>query len=239
MNEFPPGASGLSAIEFLKARSLADVVRHEIEALIVNGHFAPNERINELSLAQKLGVSRAPVREACRALAAIGLLDYIPNRGLFVRLLDETELHDVAQARAYALASIACALAERVTDAQVAELSRLVAELEEIARLWDVSAYYPVNLRFHDSLCEMCGNRRMASVYQGFARELHVQRFRALSAGDNLGVSNREHADIVKALSARDPLRAFIAGRAHVLNGFRRIQSDRGIEAANARATSS
>lgn len=227
MNDTPSDVSGMAAIEFLKARSLGDVVRHEIEAMIINGQFMPNERINELNLAQKLGVSRAPVREACRALAAIGLLQYIPNRGLFVRLMDEVELREVAEARAYAFASISYVLAERVTDTELGELSRLIAEMKEIARLGDVSAYYPVNLRFHDSLCEMCGNRRLAATYQGFARELHVQRFRALSAGDNLGISNREHADIVAALNARDPLRAFIAGRAHVMNGYRRFQIDR------------
>lgn len=227
MKDAPPDVSGMSAIEFLKASSLADVVRHEIEAMIVSGQFVPNERINELNLAQKLGVSRAPVREACRALAAIGLLEYIPNRGLFVRQLDEEELREVAEARAYVFASIAYVLAERVTDNAIGELSRLVKEMKEIARLGDVSAYYPINLRFHDSLCEMCGNRRLASTYQGFARELHVQRFRALSAGDNLGISNREHADILAALKVRDPLRAYIAGRAHVMNGFRRFKIDR------------
>jgi len=221
-------ASSRAAIEFLKESSMSDVVRHQIEAMIVNGQFEANSRINELRLAQQLGVSRAPVREALRALAAIGLLQYVPNKGLFVRQMDEEELREVAEARAYTFASICYVVAKRVTDSQVVELKRLVAEMQEIADRRDVSAYYPVNVAFHTALCEMCGNRRLASTYQSLARDLHVQRFRALSVGDNLGVSNREHAAIVDAIEARDPLRAFVAGRAHVLTGYHnRIQRER------------
>jgi DNA-binding GntR family transcriptional regulator len=213
-----------SAIEFLKTSSLADVVRHEIEAMIVNGLFMPNQHINEFNLAQKLGVSRAPVREACRTLAAIGLLEYVPNRGIFVPLLDDAELHDVAQARAYALASVASVLAERITDSEVASLLQMVEEMDAVAKRGDVSDYYPINLRFHDALCAMCGNRRMATSYQSFARELHVQRFRTLAAKENLVLSNSEHAAIVAGLAARDPMQSMVAARTHVLNGFTRIK---------------
>lgn len=213
-----------SAIEFLKTSSLADVVRHEIEAMIVNGLFMPNQHINEFNLAQKLGVSRAPVREACRTLAAIGLLEYVPNRGIFVPLLDDAELHDVAQARAYALASVASVLAERITDSEVAVLLQMVEEMDAVAKRGDVSDYYPINLRFHDALCAMCGNRRMATSYQSFARELHVQRFRTLAAKENLVLSNSEHAAIVAGLAARDPMQSMVAARTHVLNGFARIK---------------
>jgi DNA-binding GntR family transcriptional regulator len=213
-----------SAIEFLKTSSLADVVRHEIEAMIVNGLFMPNQHINEFNLAQKLGVSRAPVREACRTLAAIGLLEYVPNRGIFVPLLDDAELHDVAQARAYALASVASVLAERITDSEVAVLLQMVEEMDAVAKRGDVSDYYPINLRFHDALCAMCGNRRMATSYQSFARELHVQRFRTLAAKENLVLSNSEHAAIVAGLAARDPMQSMVAARTHVLNGFTRIK---------------
>lgn len=213
-----------SAIEFLKTSSLADVVRHEIEAMIVNGLFMPNQHINEFNLAQKLGVSRAPVREACRTLAAIGLLEYVPNRGIFVPLLDDAELHDVAQARAYALASVASVLAECITDSEVASLLQMVEEMDAVAKRGDVSDYYPINLRFHDALCAMCGNRRMATSYQSFARELHVQRFRTLAAKENLVLSNSEHAAIVAGLAARDPMQSMVAARTHVLNGFARIK---------------
>src|SRR5690606_24220479 len=91
----------------------------------------------------------------------------------------------------------------------------------------DVSAYYPLNVAFHSALCEMCGNRRLAGTYQGFARELHVQRFRGLSAPASLHLSNREHGQIVDAVAAGDPQAAFDAARGHVMNGYARILDQR------------
>ena len=223
---------------FLKTNSLTELVRHQIEAMIVAGQFAPNERINELSLARHCGVSRAPVREACRALAAIGLLEYIPNRGIFVPQMDEEELRELTVARGFALGSVAWALAESATQAQVAALRRQVLEMAEAVAAADVSSYYPLNVGFHTALCEMCGNRRLGAVYQGFARELHVQRFRGLSASDSLIVSNGEHLAIIEAVAAGDPKRAFDVARSHVMNGYvRMIEQRRTLAAAHERAS--
>src|SRR5258707_360893 len=100
MEESPVTSPEFSPIEFLRTRSLASVVQAEIERLIVGGELTPNERINENALAQRLGVSRGPIREACSALAAMGLMQIIPYRGFFVRELSEKEAIDVSEARA-------------------------------------------------------------------------------------------------------------------------------------------
>lgn len=213
-----------SAIDFLRTRSLANVVQVEIERMIVDGEFAPNERINENALAQRLKVSRGPIREACSALAALGLIQVIPNRGFFVRELSSQEAGDVSEARAYIFACMVMLAAERVTEAGVAKLRELVDRMDEIAKLGEVHNYYPVNLEFHSELARICGNARLAQVYLGLARELHIQRFRALASGDVLDVSNAEHRAILDALAARDPQRAFAAGRAHIMNGTQRTR---------------
>ncbi|MCT8331583.1 GntR family transcriptional regulator [Albidovulum sediminis] len=221
------GQPGMSGIRFLKGTSLSELVRKEIEAMIIAGHFAPNERINELSLATQCGVSRAPVREACRALAAIGLLEYIPNRGLFVRQMDEAELREVDIARGFAFGAVAWSLAENASAMQVHELRGHILRMEEVVRSGSVGAYYPLNVSFHQALCDMCGNRRLAATYQGFARELHVQRFRGLSAPASLELSNREHGEIVEAIAESNPQAAFDAARGHVMNGYARILEQR------------
>ena len=84
----------LSAIDFLRTRSLANVVQAEIERMIIDGELKPNERVNENALSQRLGVSRGPIREACSALSAIGLIETIPNRGFFIRALSNDEALD-------------------------------------------------------------------------------------------------------------------------------------------------
>ncbi len=213
-----------SPIDFLRTKSLANVVQAEIERMIVGGELTPNERINENALAQSLGVSRGPIREACSALAALGLIQIIPNRGFFVRELSEAEAIDVSEARAAVFACMVMALAERITPEQLAELYGLVDRMDAIVPTGEVSVYYPVNLEFHAQLAKMNGNNRLAHIYASLVRELHIQRYRALASADVLHVSNAEHRQIVDALAKGDPLQAFQTARAHIVNGIKRTQ---------------
>jgi DNA-binding GntR family transcriptional regulator len=218
------GNTTISPIDFLRTRSLANVVQIEIERMIVEGEFTPNERINELALAQKLKVSRGPIREACSALAALGLIQVIPNRGFFVRELSEEEGREVSEARAYLFASVVMCVAKRVDKSGLEKLRALVDRMDEIAASGEVSHYYPVNLEFHSALATMSGNARLAQIYLGLARELHIQRYRALASGDVLEVSNAEHRNIFDAVAAKDERRAFEAGFAHIVNGTARTR---------------
>ena len=220
----PASTSELSPIDFLRTKSLANVVQAEIERMIVSAELTPNERINENALAQRLGVSRGPIREACSALAAIGLIQIIPNRGFFVRELSETEALDVSEARAGVFACMVMALAERATAEQIAVLRELVDRMDAIVPTGEVSVYYPVNLDFHAQLAKMSGNGRLAQIYASLVRELHIQRYRALASADVLHVSNAEHRQILDAVAEGDPPKAFQAARAHILNGIKRTQ---------------
>ena len=219
-----PAQQSLAAIDFLRTRSLSNVVQGEIERMIIDGELKPNERINENALSQRLGVSRGPIREACSAIAAMGLIEIIPNRGFFVRALTNDEALELSQARAGVFGCMAMVLAEKITDKQLAELRVLLKKMDEIAASGEVTVYYPVNLEFHRRLAEMAGNKRLELLYQSFVRELHIQRYRALSSGDTLGVSNAEHKAIVDALASRDPIAAFVAGRNHIVNGIVRTR---------------
>lgn len=220
VNPQPP----LSAIDFLRTRSLTNVVQAEIERMIIDGELKPNERVNENGLSQRLGVSRGPIREACSALSAMGLLEIIPNRGYFVRALTNDQAQDLSEARAGVFGIAAMILAERITDEQVGELRTLLKRMDEIVELGDVHVYYPVNLEFHRQITRMAGNKRLEATYQTFVRELHIQRYRALSSPDVLHVSNVEHRAIVDALENRDPYRALVAARSHILNGIVRTR---------------
>lgn len=214
----------LSAIDFLRTRSLANVVQAEIERMIIDGELKPNERVNENGLSQRLGVSRGPIREACSALSAMGLIEIIPNRGFFIRALSNDEAQDLSEARAGIFGCMAMMLAERVTDAQIAILRGLLQRMDEIVELGDVHVYYPVNLEFHKQIGQMAGNKRLELMYQSFVRELHIQRYRALASRDVLHISNAEHRAIVDALEARDPIRTLTAARSHILNGIERTR---------------
>jgi DNA-binding GntR family transcriptional regulator len=183
MSDKPGQTEPFSPIRFLRTNSLTNVVQAEIERMLVDRELKPKERINENALAQRLGVSRGPIREACSALAAMGLCEVIPNRGFFVRSLSDEEAEEVAEARAGVLAYVGLLLAQRITDDQVERLRTLIRRMDDAAATGQVELYYPINLAFHNALIEMGGNRRLAQMYRGLVRELHIHRYRGQAAG--------------------------------------------------------
>jgi DNA-binding GntR family transcriptional regulator len=206
-------------LEFLKKHSLSSLVRRELEKLILSGEFAPGERLNEYALAARFSVSRGPVREACRALAEKGLLELIPNRGVFMRTIDEDNAAALYDVRAGIFASAVRLLATKITSEQLAALDDLLQRMDKAAETESLDEYYPLNLEFHDSLMRFAGNARLHSLYGELIRELHLFRERALLHDGGLAVSNAEHGRIVAALRARDPAAATEEAFNHVLSG--------------------
>lgn len=216
----PDGEGGAAPV--VRARSLSDQVRAAIERMILDGALAPNQRVNENALAQALGVSRGPVREACSSLAGMGLMEAIPNRGFFVRALSEEEARDVAEARTGVFAYCARLFATYATPADLARLRELVEEMERQAKASDSAGYYDTNLEFHGTVAARCGNRRLAEIYAGLVRELHIHRLRGLGNIEAMLDSNAGHRALVEALAARDPAAAFEAARMNAARGMTR-----------------
>ena len=217
------GLPVVSAIELLRTQSLSALAQREVERMIMTGELAAGERVNENSLAAKLGISRGPIREACRALAQAGLLESFVNRGVFVRRLGLEEAADLYDVRASLAGCAGRRLAPVITAEQLREVEALVDRMAAAAQIGDVDAYYPVNLEFHDRLLAYCGNRRLAVLYRGVAKELSLFRQSGLNQPGALEVSNAEHRAIVDALRARDPERTAHAMSVHVANAKQRM----------------
>ncbi len=206
-----------------RSQSLTSIVQLEIERLILQGELAPDTRINELSLANQLGVSRGPVREACRTLQALGLIESKPNRGFFVRLLTTKEAIEAYNTRAAIIAYAGMTLAPVIEQPQLELLNHLLDKMDTVVSRGEVGTYDPINLEFHDSILRMAGNERLRQTYHDLLREQHLFRHRGLSDGDNLAVSNREHRLIVDSLASKDANAAFNSMRDHVLLGMQRM----------------
>lgn len=208
-------------LEILKSQSLTSLLKAEIERMILDGGFSSGERINENALAARFGVSRGPVREACRALAELGLVELIPNRGVFIRRIERREAEELYDVRSALFGLAARVLARIVSDAQLAQLETLLDRMDAAAQ--SVDDYYPLNLQLHDLILKFTGNERLITAYRQVVKELHLFRTRGLAQGGGLAVSNAEHREIIAALRARDPLRAFEAAYQHVENGKSRM----------------
>lgn len=228
-----PSSEVVRDLEFLRSRSLTSVLQAEIEKIILSGALGPGERLNEKALAERFDVSRGPVREACRALAARGLVKLIPNRGVFIREINRHEAEELYDVRAALFGTGCRLLAERVTVEQIDDMKVLLARMDAAGRRRDIDAYYPVNLEFHRFIMDGSGNATLARTYRDCVDKLHLYRERGLVHGGGFEVSNQEHGEIVAALERRDPRAAFEAGYQHVAKAkIRTILSGDGPEAA-------
>ena len=203
--------------------SLALRAQNEIEGMIMNGELNVGDRLVENVLAERFGISRGPIREACRALTQQGLLTAIPNRGMFVREVALKEALEVYDIRAALDDLVGRQVAERITDAQFADLSALVDKMGAAARRADLDSYYPLNLEYHDTLLNLAGNRRLTVLYRGLVKELHLFRRRGLLGEGSMRISNEEHRLVVAALGRRDPVSTGMFMRAHVLSAKHRL----------------
>ena len=212
-----------SALELLRTSSLAQVVQAEIEKIILGGEFRPGEKLNEKALADRLGVSRGPVREAFQALHARGLVEMIPNRGVFVQRISRHEAVAIYDVRAGLFGTACRLLAERIDNRLMAELRSLLAQMDAVGARRDLDAYWPLNIAFHTAIVHGAGNAVLEQSYLSLVSRLQLFRTRGLVHGGGFESSNIEHRRIVDALDARDPLAAFEAAYRHVQAGKARV----------------
>jgi DNA-binding GntR family transcriptional regulator len=205
-----------SILEVLTTTSLTEAVMAELEAQIVRGELAPGQRVPEAAVAAQLGISRAPVREACRALVQAGLLKAIRNRGVFVHTIDPDEAVQLYEVRAAIEAEMAGKLAERVGPTEVDELERLLGEMDGEAQRPDPDAYYALNLAFHSFIADNCGNLHMREIYRTASMKLHIYRRSRLRTERDMETSNAQHRRIVTAIRSGDAEAARREMRVHI-----------------------
>lgn len=210
-------------LQLLRSRSMPSVLQDEIEQRILSGALQPGERVNENALAAELGVSRGPIREACRGLVESGLLTVIVNRGVFVREVSRKDAIDVYNVRASLMRLAGETLAERISADQLAVLRDLVERMDIAEADDDFDSFYALNRDFHTRIVDYADNGRLRSLSDGLVKELHLYRHRSILQGGGLRVSNREHKQILAALEAGDTVRAGAALEDHIKAGMQRF----------------
>lgn len=209
-------------IALLQSSSLTTVVQQEIERAILVGEYPPGSKLIEAALAEKMGVSRGPVREAFRMLDEAGLVRTEKNRGVFVRDIPIDEAVEIFDLRAAMDELVGRQLAQHITPPQLKEIKGLVDSMEKTVKAEDAHHYHLLNLQFHDRLVEMAGNRKLTAIYRKLIKELSLFRRLNLADGWLMPISANEHRQIVKAIASGD---ADAAGRAmfdHVMESKER-----------------
>lgn len=194
----------------------ADWVREELEELIVAGAFADGERLDEVSLAERFGVSRTPLREAFQALAGSGLLELLPRRGAFVRHPGLGELVEMFEVMAELEAFCGRLAVRRVTGEDLSALRDTIVACQDAVDGDDADRYYRENQRFHHLLYEAAGNSFLASEAKRLHRRLKPFRRMQLRVRGRMAQSLDEHRAVVAALERGDETAVAQALRDHV-----------------------
>jgi phosphonate utilization transcriptional regulator len=212
------------SIALLQSQSLPGLVQQEIERMILSGPLQPGDKLNEADLAQRLGVSRGPVREALRTLEEAGLVRQERNRGAFVRDVTVEEALEIYAVRASLEEMTGRLLASSVSREQLQDLRTITDAMNTATSAGSFDEYHTLNLRFHDRLVELTGNRKLLSVYRRLVKELALWRRRNLAGQSALAGSAAEHRQILKAIASGDAELAARTLAAHVHASRDRMQ---------------
>lgn len=213
-------------------RLLASTLVGELKAMIEGGKLKPGERLNEAILAERMGTSRGPIREAIRVLSGMGLVTPVANRGVFVREISVPEMIEIYDMRALIFGFAAERATEFMTAAREKTLRTLLAQMEAAVQAGRGSAYYELNLRFHHTILEFSNNRRAAQAYDECVKELHLFRRPAFAYAAKMNRSNVEHRALFEAMVSGDAAAARRLASEHVLSGRQRLLESLGGEAA-------
>jgi DNA-binding GntR family transcriptional regulator len=193
-----------------------DHIAKALEEQIFDGTFSDGERLDEVRLAERFGVSRTPLREAFQKLAVSGLVEKIPRRGVFVRQPGPVELMEMFEVMAELEAVCGRLAAVRISDAAIAELHEANAKCLAAVAAQDADAYYRENEHFHKIIYRESGNSFLEEETLGLHRRLQPFRRAQLRLRGRMAQSMAEHEEIVDALSDGDGERAASALRSHV-----------------------
>jgi DNA-binding GntR family transcriptional regulator len=206
----------------MMVESMVDLAGRSIQDWIVTGEFEPGRKIKEEEIAQRLGISRPPVREAFKALEAEGLIVRKPRRGVFVSEMTEKDIWEVYTLKACLYELAVGIVMEVISQDQIASLESLVDQMEQCvgAEPLDVLRYQTLHGEFHGLILRIAGNDRL----ERFASNLHkqVRRFsyRSLRNERHLLTSAGYHRRIIDAVKKKDSDAACRLMREHVLTAL-------------------
>lgn len=197
---------------------LRDVVFHTLREAILRGDLKPGERLMELQLAEKLGVSRTPIREAIRMLEQEGLAVTMPRRGAEVARMTLKDMEDVLEIRE-ALDELAVRIAcARITDEQLKKLSEVKKQFESSTQTGDVKQIAEADVSFHDVIYEATGNPKLVTLLNNLREQVYRYRVEYIKNPKNYPVLIKEHEAILQSLKDREVDRAVSAMQEHVAN---------------------
>ncbi|MFA5880925.1 MAG: GntR family transcriptional regulator [Eubacteriales bacterium] len=199
-------------------KPLREIVFETLREAIINATLRPGERLMEIQMAEEMGVSRTPVREAIRKLELEGFVVMVPRKGAYVAGISMKDIADVFEIRAAMEALAAGLAAERITEEELEDLERILVTIGECVKNNDLEKLIEVDTEFHDILFKASRNDRLVQIVSNLREQ--IQRFRtaSLSTPGRMKYALEEHKKIVEAVSERNVELAQSLAREHIEN---------------------
>jgi DNA-binding GntR family transcriptional regulator len=194
----------MTEVSAIARLALHDQVVERLRTLLVEGRVAPGAKLNERELCTALGVSRTPLREAIKLLAAEGLVDLLPNRGAVAVRLTEDDIVNTFEVLAGLEAMAGELAAERISADELAEIRALHFEMLAAFSRRDLSNYYRLNSRIHNAINAAARNPVLTGTYQRINARVQSLRFRSNQNEAKWQRAVTEHERMVRALGERD-----------------------------------
>lgn len=197
---------------------LRDVVFNTLRHAIITGEFAPGERLMEITLANRLGVSRTPVREAIRKLELEGLVTMIPRKGAQVAKITEKNLRDVIEIRCVLeefAASLAC---ERITEEEKTEMKQLHQQFVQSAKTHDILDIVEKDEQFHDAIFRATKNDRLITIINNLREQFYRYRMEYVKDIEQHSILVKEHEELMTAIFQKNSEAAKQIMRTHLKN---------------------
>jgi DNA-binding GntR family transcriptional regulator len=208
-----------SSATSLAAPALYAQVAEQLRNRIYAHELAQGAWVDEQSLADEFGISRTPLREALKVLAAEGLVVLKPRRGCYVAELSERDLDEIFPVLALLEGRVAEEATRRLTSADFLRLKTIHADLEQHAAANDTNAFFEANQAFHGALQELAGNRWLSQVIDDTRKFLKLTRRDSLRLHGRLKQSLAEHRKILSAIESKDAENAAALMHTHILSG--------------------
>lgn len=216
MNARQPTDAGRDS---LAAPALYEQVAERLRTRIYAHELAPGAWIDEQHLADKFGISRTPMREALKVLAAEGLVVLKPRRGCYVAEMSERDLDEIFPVLALLEGRVAEEATRRLTGADFSRLEAIHADLERHAAANDTDRFFEANQAFHNALQELAGNRWLSQLIDDTRKFLKLTRRDSLRLEGRLRQSLAEHRLVLDAIRRQDSAAAALQMHNHILSG--------------------
>ena len=206
------------AVALADRKLLHETVIDRLRDMIVQGELAPETKLNERVLAEQLGISRTPLREAFKYLASEGLVELLPNRGAAVAPLKPEKVKEIFVVLGAVEALAGELVCRNASDADIAEIRALHYQMVAHYARGELAQYFRCNQQIHMRIVECAGNATLAQVYRGLNAHAKRARYMANLSHERWDKAVKEHEEIIEALGRRDSARLQTMLRDHLAN---------------------